>query len=150
MIRLNRKGFRGYMGARMSMERSTPQHIQQMVMREYCKARGMAYLLAATEYRMPGCTMMLDAVLHEVDHIEGIVMYSLCLFPESRARRMSMYTVLIDKGCTLHTAVEGIVIRTMEDAMRVEESWLVHEVQQGQQPDIFTFLAQWDKDHAAA
>ena len=69
----NRKGFRGYMGARMSLDRSAPQHIQQLVMRDYCKTRGMHYLLAATEYCMPGCTMMLDGVLKELRMSGGIV-----------------------------------------------------------------------------
>ena len=32
-------------------------------MRDYCKRMDMTYLLAVTEYRMEGCTMMLDAVL---------------------------------------------------------------------------------------
>jgi sporadic carbohydrate cluster protein (TIGR04323 family) len=150
MDKPNRKGFRGYMGARLSMQRSTPQHIQQLVMRDYCKTRNMPYLLAATEYCMPGCTMMLDAVLDELDHIEGIVMYSLALFPSSRAKRLDMYRRVLDKGCVLHTAVEGIVIRTMGDALRVEESLLVEDVMAGQSSETLGYLKEWDATHATA
>lgn len=144
----NRKGFRGYMGARMEMQRSTPQHIQQLVMRDYCKTRNITYLLAATEYRMQGCTMILDAVLNELDALEGIVMYSLMLFPQTRAKRMELYGKVLDKGCILHVAVENIVIANWDDAMRIEESWLVHDVMAGQNPDIFNSLKQWDGEHA--
>jgi len=128
----NRKGFRGYIRARMEMGRSTPQHIQQMVMREYCKKNNMEYLLAATEYLMPGCTMILDGALDELDHMEGIVMYSIYLLPSSHTKRMKIYQRLFEKGCSLHAAVENIAIRTMQDAKRVEECWLVHEVMLGQ------------------
>ncbi len=149
MVMQNRKGFRGYMGARMEMQRSTPQHIQQLVMREYCKGQGLTYLLAATEYCMPGCTMILDAVLDELDHIEGIVMYSLCLFPQSQAKREEMYSRLFEKGCVLHVAVENIVIRNRQDAARMEEIWLVHELMRRQSSKTHTFLQQWDRQHAA-
>jgi sporadic carbohydrate cluster protein (TIGR04323 family) len=148
MTQQNRKGFRGYMGARMSMQRSTPQHIQQMVMREYCKSRNMSYLLAATEYCMPGCTMILDAVLDELDHIEGIVMFSLALFPRVRAKREEMYRRLFEKGCTLHLAAEGIAIRTPEDAAHVEESMLVQEVMGQQSAETLGNLRMWDDAHA--
>ncbi len=145
----NRKGFRGYMGARMEMGRSTPQHIQQAVMRDYCAQRHMTYLLAATEYCMPGCTMILDAVLDELDSVQGIVMYSLFLFPQSREKRMDMYRRLFDKGCTLHTAAEGIVLSDWQDAMRIEDVWLVHEAMHRQSSETTAYLKQWDSEHAA-
>lgn len=145
----NRKGFRGYMGTRMGLERSTPQHIQQLVMRDYCQKHGMTYLLAAVEYRMPGCTMILDAVLSELHHIEGIVMYSLALFPQAREKRMEMYRKLLATSCSLHAAVENITISDWETAMHLEDNWLVQEVMQSQSPDIITYLKQWDNTHAA-
>lgn len=141
----NRKGYRGYICARMSMGRSTPQHIQQMVMREYCKARGMIFLLSATEYLMKGCTLILDAVLDELDAIEGIVMYSLYMFPESKEKRLRLYERLFEKGCTLHTAAEGIVIANWDDAMRIEDTWLIKEVLDEQGSDTVETLRAWDE-----
>lgn len=140
----NRHGYRGYICARMGGGRSAPQHIQQLVMRDYCQKKGMEYLLAATEYRMPGCTMILDAVMNGLDHLEGIVMYSLYLFPDSREKRMEIYWRLIDKGCALHTAVEGIVIKNWDDANRIEDTWLVKEVLDEQDPSAIAWLTAWD------
>ena len=136
------------MGVRLGLGRSAPQHIQQLVMRDYCRARGLAYLLAATEYRMPGCTMMLDGLLSELDALEGIVMYSITLFPDSKDKRIAMYRRLFDKGCELHAAVENIVIRNWDDAMRIEESWLVQDVMSRQSETLFTYLQDWDRQHA--
>ena len=52
----NRKGYRGYIRARQEMGRSVPQHIQQLVMRDYCKKNNLTFLLSATEYLMPTIT----------------------------------------------------------------------------------------------
>lgn len=140
----NRKGYRGYIRARQEMGRSVPQHIQQLVMRDYCKNRNMTFLLSATEYLMEGCTLILDAVLDELDHIEGIVMYSLYLFPRSREKRMELYRRLFEKGCELHAAAENIVIRNWDDVGRIEDIWLVKEVMDEQTPDIIETLGAWD------
>jgi sporadic carbohydrate cluster protein (TIGR04323 family) len=146
----NRKGYRGYICARMGCGRSAPQHLQQLVMRDYCAKKDMEYLLAATEYCMPGCTMILDAVLLDLEHLEGIVMYSLYLFPEKREKRMAMYKALIDKGCSLHAAAEGIVIRTWDDARRIEDTWLVKEVMDEQDTGAIAALRGWDAAHAGS
>jgi sporadic carbohydrate cluster protein (TIGR04323 family) len=142
----NRKGYRGYMSARQEMGRSVPQHIQQLVMRDYCKTRDMAFLLAAVEYQMPGCTLVLDAVLGELDHLEGIVMYSIALLPASREKRQALYQKLFEKGCTLHAAAESLVIRDWNDVLLVEDTWLVKEAIDAQTPELFTQLAQWDRN----
>lgn len=140
----NRAGYRGYICARMEMGRSTPQHIQQLVIRDYCAKKNMRFLLSATEYCMPGCTLILDAVLEELDAIEGIVMYSLYQMPTKKEKRIELYGALFDKGCSLHCAAEGWVINNWEDAKRMEEVWLVRDAMAGQTPEIFTSLSAWD------
>ena len=144
----NRKGYRGYIGARMGLERSAPQHIQQLVMRDYCQRNGLAFLLSAVEYRMKFCTMILDAVLDELDHLEGIVMYSIALFPEKKEKRMAMYRRVIDQGCALHTAVEAYVVRNWDDAKRLEDIFLVQEALTAAHSTTLESLKQWDRQHA--
>ena len=147
----NRRGFRGYIAARDTGGRSAPQAIQQLVIRDYCTKNGLTFLLSATEYLMPGCTMVLDCVLKdELDLIEGIAMYSIFLMPESRAKRLQLYRRIVESGAELHTAVEGIVIRTMEDALKVEDLFLVWDIQSRQQSADFDYLQNWDKTHATA
>jgi sporadic carbohydrate cluster protein (TIGR04323 family) len=147
----NRRGFRGYIAARETGGRSAPQAIQQLVIRDYCSKNSMAFLLSATEYRMAGCAMVLDGILHdEIDLIEGIVMYSIFLMPQSRTKRMQLYTRLFTSGAELHTAVEGIAIRHWGDAMKVEDLFLVWDIQSAQQKADYDYLTQWDKTHATA
>lgn len=142
---MSRRGHRGYIGARMAMGRSVPQSVQQLVLRDYCRKRGLEYLLAATEYCLPGSTAVLDGVLDELDRIAGIVMYSLFLFPERRAKRQEMLRRVLDHGATLHTAVEGIVIAGDEDARRVEDTWLVAGVLGAQHPGLIEDLKTWER-----
>lgn len=144
----NRKGYRGYIFSRIVGGSRAPQHIQQLVMRDYCAKNKMYYLLAATEYAMPGCTMVLDAMLNDLDHMEGIIMYSLFMFPTAREKRMEMYARIIEKGCALHTASEGVVIKNWDDVHRIEDVFIVQESIDKQDAGLYAFLKTWDAEHA--
>jgi len=117
-------------------------------MRDYCARQGLAYLLAATEYSMPGSTMVLDSVVADLDRLEGLVVYSVGLLPHDRAKRLALYRRIVDSGATLHVAVEGLVVRSWDDARRLEESWIVYDVLAGQDQDLVARLAAWDLGHA--
>jgi sporadic carbohydrate cluster protein (TIGR04323 family) len=141
-------GYRGYMAFRPGVGRSVPQSVQQLVMRDYCAARGLAYLLAATEYCMPGSRLMLEGVLRELDGLEGIVCFSMFSLPERRRHRDVVYRRVIDLGRTLHMAAERLVIRTSADAERIEDIWLVKDVVDAQRADDLDRLVRWDQHDA--
>jgi sporadic carbohydrate cluster protein (TIGR04323 family) len=143
-------GFRGYMVARTVMGRSVPQNVQQLVMRDYCAARGMSYLLAATEYCMAGSTMMLDGLLAGLERLDGIVAYSLFSLPERREDRRRVYARTIQLGRSLHLAAERLAVRNWDDARRLEDTWLVKDVFEARRPDDFLRLAEWDLAHGGS
>lgn len=122
------------------MGRSTPQHIQQLVIRDYCAKRGMQFLLSATEYCMEGCTLILDAVLDELDTLEGMVMYSLYQMPTDKNKREHMYRTLFEHGCSLHCAAENIAIHDWQEARRIEDTWLVRDVMKAQDAGLIADL----------
>jgi sporadic carbohydrate cluster protein (TIGR04323 family) len=99
---MNFRKYRGYIGARLLFGRSVPQHIQQLVIRDYCQRHGLKFLLSATEYVMPGSTMMLDAALQE--DTEGIVFYSMALLPVDEEKRRRLWA----SGKDIHFAAENI------------------------------------------
>lgn len=117
---MNIRGYRGYIGSRLSNERSVPQHIQQQVIRDYCQRNGMKFLLSATEYAMEGSTMMLDAALDDLPNLDGIVMYSLGLMPKNRNKRITCLAVTIGR---LHFAAENIAIRSVNDFLQIDETF---------------------------
>jgi sporadic carbohydrate cluster protein (TIGR04323 family) len=118
-------GYRGYIGSRPYFGQSPPQHVQNLVIRDFCRRKGFDFLLSATEYAMPGCHMMLNQVLAELPSLQGVVLYSLFMLPRDTERRRAVYRRVLDAGASLHGAVEGQSILSAADAARVEDIWLV-------------------------
>ena len=77
-------GVRGYIFSRPFMGERVPQHVQNLVIRDYCKKQGIQYLLSATEYALADCYLILQQVLDELPQLDGIVFYSLFLLPEQK------------------------------------------------------------------
>ena len=143
----NEKPYRGYIGARMRMGRSVPQHIQQLVMRDYCARRGMTFLLSATEYCMEGSTLILDAALAEMPTLSGFVFYSIYLLPEDTAKRRALYETVFAHDGEIHFAAENIVVKSWHDATRLEEVWTVEAVMNAQGA-LIQELTAWEREHA--
>src|SRR5258707_5955739 len=98
---MQRFGFRGYIGSRPYRGLRAPQHVQNLVVRTYCQRNKMGYLLSATEYAMPGCYIMLNEVMEELPHIEGIVLYSLFMLPDDAERRRAVRDRVLASDATL-------------------------------------------------
>lgn len=122
-----RPGLRGYIGSRSYFGSRAPQHVQNLVIRDFCAKKGKQFLLSATEYAMPNCYMMLERVFDELPQVEGVVLYSLFMMPHDRARRTKMWTKLRNSGGVLYAAVEGYKIETDDDVRAVENIWRLHE-----------------------
>jgi len=116
----NQKGYRGYVFSRSVDNHRVPQHIQNLVIREYAGRRKLQYLLSATEYAMPGCFLILEQVLDEMAAVDGVILYSMFMLPPLPADRHRMYRKLLDGGGSLHAAVEGFVLANQEDVERWE------------------------------
>ena len=119
------KKLRGYIFARPFMGERAPQHVQNIILRDYCSKKGFELLLAATEYAMPDSFMILESVLDDLDSVDGIVFYSLYQLPTQSKHRNSVYTRALDSGKSLHFAVEGMSITKPIDIDSVEQCLLV-------------------------
>lgn len=122
-------GYRGYIGSGPVFGNRTPQHVQNLVIRDYAQRHGLAYKLSATEYAMPGCYMMLNQVLSELTELDGIIAFTLFMLPRRPDRRLAVYRRILETGASLHTALEGFVLRDEADIGRLEDVWLVHSLQ---------------------
>ncbi len=123
----NRRGHRGYIASRAVRGQVWPQHVQNLVVRDYAQRNNLHYLLSATEYAMEACYMNLEAVLEELESIEGLIAFSLFMLPKRRERRWRIYARLFEAGAELHGALESMAIRTAQDAARFEEILLVDQ-----------------------
>ncbi len=125
---MSRHGHRGYIASRQIRGMDWPQHVQNLVVRDYAQRNGLAYLLSATEYAMPACYMMLETVLAELPRLNGVIAFSLFMMPAVPARRREVYRRVLDAGADLHFALENLALRDDAGIARVEDIFLVSDL----------------------
>ena len=123
-----RAGHRGYIGSRPYFGERAPQHVQNLVIRDYCQRNKYQYLLSVTEYAMLGCYMMLEEALREAPRLSGLVLYSLFMLPARRQRRLDVYERLLGAGATLHGALEDLTVAGRGDIRRIEDIWRIKQL----------------------
>lgn len=114
------KGYRGYVFSRPVDSHRVPQHIQNLVIRDYAARRKLHYLLSAIEYAMPDCYLILEQVLSDLPAVDGIILYTMFMLPADAGRRDSVYRRLLGAGGRLHAAVEGFALESEADIERWE------------------------------
>jgi len=118
-------GFRGYISGRLVDGDRYPQHVQNLVIRDYAKRNDLNLKISAAEYGVTGCYMMLETILAGLESLEGIIFFSLDMVPQNVKKRAQVIQQILDSGAEIHAALEDITIRTVEDAERVEEILLL-------------------------
>jgi sporadic carbohydrate cluster protein (TIGR04323 family) len=110
------------------MGERVPQHVQNLVIRDYCKKKGIQYLLSATEYAMAGSHLILQQIMDELPQLEGIVFYSLFLLPEQKKERDRVCKVILENKKTIFFAVEGLLMSNKIEHERIETIWQVQKL----------------------
>ena len=121
-------GVRGYIFSRPFMGERVPQHVQNIVIRDYCKKKGIQYLLSATEYAIAGSHLILQQIMDELPQLEGIVFYSLFLLPEQKRERDRVCKVILENKKTIFFAVEGLLMSNKIEHERIETIWQVQKI----------------------
>ena len=119
------KKVRGYIFSRPFMGERVPQHVQNLVIRDYCDRNNLQYLLSATEYAMEGSFLIHEQVMNDLDDIHGVVAYSIFQLPENASHREKTYQQIIDMKKTYHFAVEGLKFSDEQGCARIEMLWQI-------------------------
>ena len=120
-----KKRFRGYIFSRPFMEERVPQHVQNIVIRDYCSKKGIQYLLSATEYAMENSALTLRQLVKDLPSIDGIVAYSIFQMPEDDDERQSIFNSVLSLKKEIHFAVEGLSLYDNETYNHIENIWKV-------------------------
>jgi len=107
------------------MEERVPQHVQNIVIRDYCSKKGMQYLLSATEYAMNNSALMLRQLVKELPTIDGIVAYSMFQMPEDDNERQRIFNSVLSCKKEIHFAVEGLSLYDLGTYNHIENIWQV-------------------------
>ncbi|MFL2875801.1 MAG: LIC12192 family sporadic carbohydrate cluster protein [Candidatus Pelagibacter sp.] len=121
------KKVRGYIFSRSFLEERVPQHVQNIVIRDYCKNNNLHYLLSSTEYIIKNSHLMLEQVLNNLNKVDGIVAYSVFQLPTDREKRKKVYNKVIKYNKELHFAVEKLKIVSQSEADLIEEIWNIKQ-----------------------
>lgn len=125
---MNSSGYRGYVFSRPIGDHRVPQHIQNLVIRDYATQRNLRYLLSGVEYRMDDSFIMLNELLDELDSTEGIILYSMFMLPHDYKHRSDIFEKVIEAKASLHAAVEGISLARADDILRWQNIFSVAQI----------------------
>ena len=114
---------RGYIFSRPFMGERVPQHVQNLVIRDYCNRNDLQYLLSATEYAMEESCLIHEQVMNNLVDIDGVVAYSVFQLPEDTSNRKKVYQQIINQKKAYHFAVEGLNFDDEKGCERIEILW---------------------------
>jgi len=104
---------RGYIASGEFNGYRAPQHIQNQVVKLYCDANRLKFVLSRAEYWINGSTKcQLWAALKE--EFKHIVFYSLWQLPDEKTERHKIYQHCVDNNITLHFATERMRVNTID------------------------------------
>jgi sporadic carbohydrate cluster protein (TIGR04323 family) len=128
MIQKSKKsGFRGYIFSRKIDGSFIPHRVQNLVIKDYCQRKNLFFKLSATEYKMKDSYIMLNAVLKELNKIDGIVFYSIFMLPDNIGIRKKIYKLLLNSKKKLHFALEEIVLNKSSSIKDIENIIKIHQ-----------------------
>lgn len=119
---------KGYIFSRPFFGERVPQHIQNIILRDYCKKKDINFLLSATEYAVDKSTYILFELVKDFRNYNGIVLYSVFQLPSEKKLRHQLFKKTIEKKKELHFACENIVAKTKVDFEEIERIFLIKKL----------------------
>ena len=116
---------KGYIFSRPYFGERVPQHIQNIVLRDYCKKNNFTFLLSSTEYKFKNSTYIISELIDNLNEYDGIIFYSLFQLPEDHLLRKKIYNKVKKQNKELHFAVENISSKKKIDFIEIEKVYLL-------------------------
>tara|TARA_B100002019_G_scaffold211265_1_gene184046 strand:+ start:103 stop:510 length:408 start_codon:yes stop_codon:yes gene_type:complete len=117
------KKFRGYIFSRVFQKERVPQHVQNSIIREFCKKKNIEYLLSASEYTMKNSFLILNEIMQSLKNIDGIVAYSLFQMPEDETERNKIFSKLLKNKKIIYFANENLELKNKNDLIFLNYIW---------------------------
>ena len=105
------------------MGERVPQHIQNIVLRNYCKIKDYSFFLSASEYTMKDCYLILNKTISEINELDGIIAYSVFQMPEEYFLRDQILKKILEMNKFFYYAVEDLSLVKYEDIEKIHELW---------------------------
>ena len=79
------------------MGERVPQHVQNIVIKDFCQKNDLNFLLSATEYSMKNSFFILNQLVNNLNGIHGIVAYSIFQMPNNNEKRKKIFNIILKK-----------------------------------------------------
>ena len=119
------KKVRGYIFSRPFMGERAPQHVQNIIIRDFCKKNYLNYLLSASEYKMKNSFLILKDIVSNMKDFDGIVAYSIFQLPPNYNERNKILKKILKKKKFIFFAVEQVKVLTLKDINNVNTIWKI-------------------------
>ena len=116
---------KGYIFSRPFLGERVPQHIQNIVIRDYCKKNNITFLMSATEYAVEGSLYILLELIQNLKNYDGVIFYSLFQLPIKKKDRHQIYDDIVKNKKQLHFVVENISAKNKNDFIQIEKIFLL-------------------------
>ena len=107
------------------MGERAPQHVQNIVIRDFCNKNSLHYLLSASEYRMKNSFLILKGIVSSMKNIDGIVAYSVFQLPSNNDHRNEILNKIIKKRKAIFFAVEQIKVSNKKEIHQINSIWKI-------------------------
>lgn len=111
---------KGYLFTRPIGGQVIPHRVQNLVIRTYAQASNLLLLFGVVEYNLPDCYMILKAALNELEAGDALIFYGTHQMPPARDDRLRLYRQILERGATLHFALEELVVASAADIETME------------------------------
>tara|TARA_A100001037_G_scaffold220606_1_gene198409 strand:- start:87 stop:491 length:405 start_codon:yes stop_codon:yes gene_type:complete len=122
------KKVRGYNFSRSFMGERVPQHVQNIVIKDYCQKNNLNFLLSATEYSMKNSFFILNQLINDMQNIHGIVAYSIFQMPYDNQKRERLFKKILNKNKKIFFACENLKVSNKKDIERIKKIWNVKKI----------------------
>ena len=122
------KKVRGYNFSRNFMGERVPQHVQNIVIKDFCQKNNFNFLLSATEYSMNNSFYILNQLVNNMNGIHGIVAYSVFQMPYDNFKRDKLFKKILKKKKEIFFACENLKISNLKDIDRIKKIWSLKKI----------------------
>lgn len=119
---------KGYIFSRSFFDERVPQHIQNIILRNYCRDKNLTFLLSATEYSSENSSYIFFELLENINKYDGILLYSIFQLPIKKSLRSKIYSIILKKKKFLLFAVEDYKLEKKNDIEKIEHIFLTKQI----------------------
>ena len=120
---------KGYIFSRPFFGERAPQHVQNIVIRDYCNKKKIYLELSNTEYSDYKSTKILMNIIDNIDKYDGVIFYSLFQLPTNFEDRKKVFKTIMKKKKTIHFALENKVGYSKDTLNYIEKIYLIKKNQ---------------------